>query len=72
MPDLLLINIDLVNGAESIRGLLCMYPTKIIAMVASFHPVDGDDFGMVTCLEMPFSIVDLQGIVTSTMAAQRL
>ncbi|MCW2240489.1 response regulator [Azospirillum canadense] len=63
VPDVLLVNIDLVGGSESIEALSRACSAVVVAMAARFLREDESD--AVTCLEMPFSIADLQLAIAS-------
>ncbi|WP_451977018.1 hypothetical protein [Azospirillum endophyticum] len=66
-PDLVLINIDLAGGMEQVEVLSRAYATMIVAMAARFRTAAEDSCDTVTCLEMPFTMVDLQSAVRSVL-----
>ncbi|WP_377810188.1 hypothetical protein ABNQ38_31225 [Azospirillum sp. A29] len=66
-PDLMLINIDLAGGREEVEVLSRSYPTMIVAMAARFRTAAEDNCDTVTCLEMPFTMGDLQLAVRSVL-----
>ncbi|CAO3356204.1 hypothetical protein [Azospirillum melinis] len=65
LPDLLVVNIDLVAGVEGLHRLACSYPMRLIGMTAHFLPAGSEICAEVPCLEMPFTIPDLQRAMTS-------
>ncbi|MBP2293365.1 response regulator transcription factor [Azospirillum rugosum] len=65
LPDILLVNIDMVGGREGLRALALRHPIRIVAMSAQPLPAGSVRWGSVMCLEMPFSIDDLQTALTS-------
>lgn len=72
LPDMLLINIDLAGGCENLRDLARRYPMKMIGIAARFLPTDRGNSRDVTCLEMPFTMHDLQRAVTAALPSNQL
>ncbi|MCW2240524.1 response regulator [Azospirillum canadense] len=66
LPDVLLVNIDLVGGSEGVEALSRAYSTAVVVMAARF--LGKDEREAVACLEMPFTIADLQLAIRSASA----
>ncbi|MCW2240616.1 response regulator [Azospirillum canadense] len=66
LPDVLLVNIDLAGGIEGVEGLSRAYSTAVVVMAARF--LGKDEREAVACLEMPFTVADLQLAIRSTSA----
>ncbi|MCW2240535.1 response regulator [Azospirillum canadense] len=66
LPDVLLVNIDLAGGREGIEALSRACSAVVVAMAARF--LHSNECDTVTCLEMPFTIADLQLAIASMSA----